>query len=156
MLRNMYCENSEYCGNARHASNSYLSFAIVNAENVLYSFHIKEYSANVINSTTVWDHCENVYSSHSVLRSQNIFYSKNITDSYENRFCADMIGCQHCLFCHGLQNQSYHIANKAYSKEEYLVKKQTFLSQKEKFDERAQQAWKRGHYFSVQSSQIEQ
>lgn len=45
-----------------------------------------------------------------------------------------MQGCRDCLFCDDLQNQSYCIYNKEYTKKEYLQKKDELLSQKSSFD----------------------
>jgi hypothetical protein len=44
-----------------------------------------------------------------------------------------LIGCQECLFCDDLQNQSFCINNKSYSREEYLLKKDDLLKQKDMF-----------------------
>lgn len=42
-LGNLNTENADYCENGWYCKNSYLSFAlVVDVENVLYSFHIKE------------------------------------------------------------------------------------------------------------------
>jgi tmRNA-binding protein len=46
------------------------------------------------------------------------------------------MGCSECLFCDNLQNQSYCIENKVYSKDEYFKQKVLLLREKEIFDKR--------------------
>lgn len=69
----------------------------------------------------------------AIIRSYNVFYSKYITDSSNIRFSTNLIACQECLFCDGLENQSYCIRNEQYTKDEYFEKKQILLTQKEQF-----------------------
>lgn len=121
-------ENSEYIDSWWYGTkNCYLSIgAFSDCENVLYSFEVKEKCTNVYNSVMVWNWCNNVFTSIWIINSYNIFYSKFITDSHNLRFCTNMLGCYECINCDWLQNQSYHIDNIGYSKQEYLQKKKKY------------------------------
>ena len=74
-----------------------------------------------------WVHAENVYDSSCVISSYNVFFSRLIEWSNNMWYCDDCIGCTECLGCTGLRNVSYHIENIGYEKDEYLVKKQTWI-----------------------------
>ncbi len=47
------------------------------------------------------------------------FYWLNLTDCRDCFYCTDCNGCKDCLFCAEIENKSYSILNKQYSKEEY-------------------------------------
>jgi len=53
----------------------------------------------------------------------NVFYSKSIVDSSFIWFSYNLIWCSECIFCDNLQNQTYYIWNKQYSKDEYFKRK---------------------------------
>ena len=126
-------ENSEFADCAGHTKNAYLSIIANHGENMLYSFSIKS-ADNVYNSAAIWDQCENIYSSSGVTGSSNIFYSRYLDNCNNIWFSRNMIGCVECIFCEGLQNQSYCINNKIFEKEEYFAKKATILAQKCEFE----------------------
>jgi hypothetical protein len=90
---------------------------------------------NVVNSVNITHNSDNIFESKNVRESFNIFYSANISVSSDIRFCANMIGCHNCIDCEGLENKSYCINNQQYTKEEYLLKKDTSLRQKKIFPE---------------------
>lgn len=124
--------NSEYADCAGGTKNAYLSIIANHGENILYSFSVKS-ADNVYNSAAVWDQCENIYSSSGVTGSSNIFYSRYLDNCHDIWFSRNMIGCFECIFCEGLQNQSYCINNVIYPKEEYFAKKANLLSRKSEF-----------------------
>ncbi len=112
----------------------YLSIlAIDSCENILYTFYVQDHVSNVLNSVMVWDHSENVYFSSGIIKSYNIFYSRFITGSANIWFSTDLIGCSECIFCDGLENQSYRIANKQYKREAYFIEKAKILKMKSQF-----------------------
>jgi hypothetical protein len=127
-------ENAQYAENVWFVKNVYLGFSVVlDCENVLYSLHIKEHCRNVLNSVMVWDNSENIYSSRSILHSSFIFFSQYSYNCSHLRYCSNMIGCNECLFCEGLENQSYCIENVSYDKDTYFAKKQDILKEKGTF-----------------------
>ncbi|MBU0627206.1 hypothetical protein KKH82_07475 [Patescibacteria group bacterium] len=106
---------------------------VVDCENVLYSHNVKESSKDVYNSVMVWNNSENICFSMGILESSMIFYSKYIKNSYNIWFSENLVGCQNCISCSDLENQSYCIQNKKYTKEEYLEKKEEILREKDRF-----------------------
>jgi hypothetical protein len=121
-------ENAEYADNVWFVKNVYLSFAVVlSCENVMYSVHIKEWCKNVFNSLMVRDHSENVYNSKSVIKSSNIYYSAFMYNCIDVRYSTNLLGCSHCIDCTWLENQSYCINNKQYTKEEFDLYKKSML-----------------------------
>lgn len=129
-------QNSNYSDMVFGAKNAYLSFSVwIGAENILYSSSVFSNVRNVYNSFIVEDNSENVYYSKSIQKGNSIFFSKYITDSYNIWFSSNLIGCQECIFCSDLQNKSYHIHNKPYTKEEYLKEKKAILAKKSEFEQ---------------------
>lgn len=127
-------ENCEYTDSSYLAYNCYLSFAIwLDSKEVLYSAFSYDNIEKVYNSFLVWKQSSNVYQSSWIMNSYNIFYSKYITWSHNIWFSTNMIGCQECIWCDGLQNQKYHIWNVAYEKEEYEKKKIEILRDKSSY-----------------------
>jgi hypothetical protein len=51
-------------------------------------------------------------------------------------FCVDCIGCNECIACDGLTNQSYCIENITYNQSEYKHRKQLILEDKNTFWDR--------------------
>ena len=126
------CENSEYSDQSMNAKNCYLSYVVVGGENILYSMVIKNNSINVFNCISVV-RGENIYQSFNIVNSYNVFYSKQIDNSRDIRFCSNMIGCHDCILSNNLENMSYCIENKQYTKEEYFSTKKYLLSKKTEF-----------------------
>lgn len=127
-------ENCEYWDNIYNAKNCYLSNGVIHeCENILYSFYIKQGSKNIFNSVMVWDNCENIYFASGILKSYNIFYSKYIYNSSDIWFSSNLTWCSHCILSDSLENKSYYIQNKAYSKEAYFKRKNEILKDKDFF-----------------------
>ncbi len=129
-------ENADFCDAAFGVKNGYLSFvAGAWVENIAYSAFCYIELTNIYNSLFVNSTSSNIYFSAWVTNSHNIFYSKYITQSSNIWFSTNLIGCQECIICNELQNQSYCFQNKQYTKEEYFIKKNELLQDKLKFDE---------------------
>lgn len=127
--------NSEYAHCVFSSKNVYMGFTVIeDVENCLYSFTVKTWSRNVLNSLLVWEHSDNVFCSKWIIQSYNIFYSKYIFNSANIWFSTNLTGCEECLFCENLDNKKYCIQNKEYTKEDYLAKKKLLLNQKDMFD----------------------
>lgn len=128
------CENSAFSDQTLGSKNCYLSFVVIrDCENILYSFSVKEHSTNIYNSIMVRDNSDNIFCSRGIIKSFKIFYSSYLIGCSDVRFSANLINCHDCLFCSDLENQSYHIHNIQYPKEEYLIKKKELLAQKNLF-----------------------
>lgn len=127
-------ENCEYSDTTFGSKNSYLT--IVNCfdvENLLYSYEVGTGSKNVINWFGIIDNSENIYFCSWIVRSFNVFYSKFLNNCNNIWFSSSLVWCSECILCNELQNQSFCIENKQYSKEEYLIKKALILEEKKNF-----------------------
>jgi len=129
-----WSENSDYADMVLWSKNCYLSSTIINnCENILYSFSVKDNCLNVLNSLSVYQNSEIVYFWISVLESFKVFYSSFIKNSSNIWFSSNLTWCSECIFCNDLDNCSYYIENKPYSKEEYFIKKNEILKEKQNF-----------------------
>ena len=130
-------ENSKYADSLFGAKNAYLSFATGDdAENIIYSFTTYAKVSNILNSVSVIDGCENIFYCTDITKSFNIFYSRFIINSNNIRFSTNMIWCNECIECDGLDNKSYCIRNEKLPKDEYFREKQKILAQKDTFTEK--------------------
>lgn len=110
--------NSDYTNYTINNKDCYLSFSIIECENVQYSEAIDK-SKDCLDCLSVQElsQCSyNVdskgnYNSHYLLRSQSCI------DSY---FLYDCINCQNCCLSSNLRNQQYVFLNEKLSKEEYF------------------------------------
>ena len=136
MINFFNSENSEYADVVSKWKNIYLSAFIVNGdEDVMYSFGVNDQSKRVINSAIISDHSENVYFSLAVQHSFKVFYSRYINNSSDIWFSTNLLWCTHCIWCHDLENKSYHIENIEYTKEEYIKKKEEYLDDKNNYQD---------------------
>ncbi len=118
------------------AKNAYLSFVVgTNAENVIYSTLVYENVSNVLNSVFVTLNSDIIFHSHNINKSFKVFYSNHVYESNNIWFSSNLIGCSECLFCDDLQNQSYCINNQRLTKEEYILRKESLLHDRKKYDE---------------------
>lgn len=127
-------ENTDFTDTIIWSKNVYLSTIVVaECENVLYSFQVVQNSTNIFNCIFSWDNSSNLYMCNSVFRSYNVFFSKYLDNCADIRFCSNLIWCKECIFCDGLENKSYCIDNKEYTKDEFFIRKQEILKNKQKF-----------------------
>lgn len=127
-------ENIDFADSVQNSKNVYLSqIAMMDCENILYSFSTKDGSRNVFGSFMSWDHSENVYMSTAVIQSFGIFYSRYVKNSNNVWFSTNLSGCTECFGCSYLENASYYINNKNFSKEDYFRFKSELLQQKDHF-----------------------
>ena len=135
-LNNPFCENCNFAS-AYWSKDCYLTFIVINwCSNIWYSFQVKDNCRNVFNSVFVLDNSENIYFCNSIFQSYKIFYSKNIFSSNNIWFSSNLIWCQECILCDNIENKSYCIQNVEYSKEEYFLKKEILLKDKELYVKR--------------------
>jgi hypothetical protein len=127
-------ENSNFADTVSSSKNVYLSWNVTNCnENVLYSLGVKEHGRNIFNSVMTWDNSENIYMSSGIVSSHTVQYSRYIYNSSNIFFSANMIWCHDCFLCTDLENASYCVENKQYSKEEYTKLQNEFLKQKNQY-----------------------
>ena len=137
MINFFNSENSEYADVVSKWKNIYLSAFIVNGdEDVMYSFWVNDESKRILNSAIISDHSENVYFSLAVQHSFKVFYSRFINNSSDVWFSTNLLWCTHCLWCHDLENKSYHIENVEYTKEEYMEKRDEYLKDRATYHDR--------------------
>jgi len=133
LIRFYQNHNSDFADVVIHGKNVYMSYASIDAEDILYSCQAKNYVNHVVSSVMVFDHSEQCYMSLSVLESYKVFFSKYILNSNNIWLSSDLVWCSECILCHGLENKSYCIENVEYKKHEYLVKKEEILKNKQGF-----------------------
>ena len=93
-------ENADYTDGSFGAKNAYLCFSAgMGVENVLYTAACCINCTNILNSLFVELNNDNIFESKVIRRSFNIFYSCNIDNSSDLRFCANCVGCHHCIGC---------------------------------------------------------
>lgn len=127
-------ENASFSDAVYNGKNVYLCSTVISGcENILYSLSVKDHCKEVLNSMMIFDNCEIIYKSRWVMKSFKIFYSNYIYNSNNIWFSSNLNGCSECLFCDGLDNQSYCINNQQLEKDEYLKQKKEILSKKELF-----------------------
>lgn len=134
MIQQWFENNNSRFAEVYGAKNAYLSFGVgQDAENILYTTNSNTSIKNVYNSIWIVGNCDNIYSCKVVTWWYMIFYSANIHSSSTIWFSSNLLWCSECLFCDGLQNQSYCINNKQYEKDDYIQKKKELLSSKSMF-----------------------
>ncbi len=130
----VWAENSWFAFSVLWSTNCYLSFTVItDCENILYSFAIKEWCKDVLNSLQVSNSSQNIYSSKCVIRSHNVFFSQFVENSSNIWFSSNLIWCSDCIFCDWLMNMSYCINNQQLSIEEYSKRKKEILYKKDAF-----------------------
>lgn len=125
-LSNINALNSDFCNSSYGNKNCYLIFGGDNNEDSMYG-------VLCMNNTKSLDldySNQNQYSymlgdSINCYECQFVFNSKNCNNCY---FISDCIGCNECILSTNLNNKSYYINNKPYSKDEYFEKKKQLLN----------------------------
>lgn len=132
--------NSEFVNFAKDNKNCYLSYSVIDCEDIIYSTSIDKSKnctdcLNVIKLDNSFQNvsCEGNYNTHYAVKSQNC------VDSY---FLYDCVNCSNCFMSSNLRNQQYFFQNQKLSREEYLKKVEEyklgtysgFQKAKEEFD----------------------
>lgn len=112
--------NSDYGNSIVNSKDAYMSFSVIDSENVMYSESIDKSRDSIDCFTTheldqcSWNVCSDKnYNSHFLINSQS---------NIDSRFLFDCTNCQHCCLSSNLRNQSYVFRNQKLSKEEYAQK----------------------------------
>lgn len=109
--------NSDYCNFAKDDKNCYLSFSVVDCEDILYSETI-DYAKNSIDALASQKidgcsyniDCDGNYNTHYAVKTQSS------VDSY---FLFDCSNCTNCCLSANLRNAQYVFKNEQLSKEDY-------------------------------------
>jgi hypothetical protein len=108
---------SEFTNYSLDNKDCYLSYSVINCENVLYSEVVDNckntqdcYAVQKVDGCSYNIDCEANYNTHHAVKSRNCI------DSY---FIYDCVNCQNCCLSSNLRNQKYVFKNKKLSKEEY-------------------------------------
>src|SRR3989344_6952820 len=112
------CINSEYANFIQSVKNVYLSYSIIDSEDVYYSSNIDN-SKNAIDSYNLAE-SELVYENLGCVKNYNCQYAYWSSNCIDCHFVLDCINCQNCFGCVNLRNKNYCIWNEQYSKEDYL------------------------------------
>ena len=119
-LQNQYTTmiNTEYVNMGTYLKNCYFVFNTAHSEDSFFT----TFFLNGKNCIDIYkgDKCELCYESQIVYRCYKVLYSYDCIDCTDVFFSKRLSGCQNCFGCVNLRNKSYHIFNKAYSRESYL------------------------------------
>ncbi|KKQ71810.1 MAG: hypothetical protein UT33_C0012G0018 [Candidatus Peregrinibacteria bacterium GW2011_GWC2_39_14] len=111
--------NSDYANYCCDAKNCYIVYGSIVVEDCYYGSPY--YSKDCVDNT-ILRHSELCY---ECIDSEKLYNCDWLQDSENCRDCKygyDLKNCHDCVFCVGIRGASYHIFNKPYSKEEYLVR----------------------------------
>jgi hypothetical protein len=109
--------NSDYGNSIVNTKNAYLSYSVIDCENVMYSETIDR-SKDSLDNLAVQDinQCSWNISSNNNYNSHFLVNSQSCIDS---SFLFDCTNCQNCCLSSNQRNQQYVFRNKKLSKEEY-------------------------------------
>ena len=119
-----FVHNSDYCNYVGDVKNSYLCFGSIAIEDCIYGSPYE--SKNCVDTYLVRE-CEYCYECLDCEKLAHSIFAQDCSNSFDLAYCFDCKNCQECIGCVGLRGQKYNIFNKAYSKEDYLNKKQELL-----------------------------
>lgn len=114
--------NSEYTNHATNNKDTYLSFACVGCENVLYSYCIIPGRDCVDCHWVQEGTSDNLYECIHTYQSSKCQYSMWLQNCVECLYSFDLRNCMNCFMCSNLRNKSYCIRNVQYTREEYFKK----------------------------------
>ncbi|HAE36664.1 MAG: hypothetical protein UR85_C0008G0002 [Candidatus Nomurabacteria bacterium GW2011_GWF2_35_66] len=115
--RNGNLVNSDYTNYTVDNKNAYLSYSVVECEDVMYSEAIdKSKKSFDCYGSQKLDNCSNNIDCDGNYNTQYAIRSRNCIDSY---FVYDCINCQNCFLSYNLRNKKYFYKNQQLSREEY-------------------------------------
>jgi hypothetical protein len=116
-LMNTASENCEYSNMTWRSKNCYLIFGCIDDENCAYG-HILWNSRDCVDCLYLFK-SELCYESIDCINCNKLLYSQDCESCSDSIGLFDCRGCNNCVGCVNLQQKSYYIFNKPYSKEEY-------------------------------------
>src|SRR3989344_5152182 len=114
--------NSDYTNHANNNKNCYLTFGLMDSENVMYSTNVFSNCKDVCDSYWIENGSERLYECINTYKSYRCQYGMLLQDCVDCLYCFDMRGCSNCFLSCNLRNKQYHILNEPYSKEAYEQK----------------------------------
>lgn len=121
----------EFCVNSVNIENWYFCYRLQNARNTFFVGH-ENGRKNVLDTMCsdedgFWD----IYWCSNLGTAQNAYMSDAFI--WANLYyCFDLINCTNCLWCRSLNNKSFCIFNKQYTKEEWFILADKILAQMDK------------------------
>lgn len=103
------CENSNYIFNAKNIRNAYFVWGMKTKSNI-YDVFSCGFWGDYYGCRSIWGDSQYAYCCAVMGNCNTMFY------------CFNCEGCSFCVGCVGLQNKTYCILNKQYTKEEWLLK----------------------------------
>jgi len=111
-------ENCLYTNDANYNKNCYYLFGAWHSENVLYGYWNANRDSDCCD-ITISNNCQWCYEVSLSQYCRNSTFLLSCLESSDCHFSYNLTWCQHCFLCHNLENKSYCIRNKQYSKEAY-------------------------------------
>jgi hypothetical protein len=132
---------SYFVRESENVENGFICYRVKNGRNIMFLWWENQNenmydfcdgwtvgNSDIYGVNWAWGWSQNIYLSKWIIRSSNIYY------------CYNLDSCSFCLGCINLQNKSYCIFNKEYSKEEWEKKVEEIFS-------RMDQDWVLGEFF---------
>ena len=116
----MDSENCDYTNFNGFCKDCYLCAAWNYSENISYCYNAEK-SNDCMDCLFVF-HSERCYELVHSSKCYNVSFSIHCQDCNDSKYLDDCTGCSDCYMSVGLQNKSYYILNKEYSKEQYKEK----------------------------------
>lgn len=116
-IQNAKSENCSYTNYSAENKNCYLLVGGFRAEDTLFSYRIA-YSRDIVDCYDLAN-CEICYQCLQSTGLYNCRFCQHCHNSSDLLHCKDCIGCNNCIGCIDLQNASYHIFNKPFTKDKY-------------------------------------
>ena len=113
-------ENSDYVHITENSKNSYMCFGSSSLENCIYVTY-GNFSSNCIDCRFI-ENCDNCYECIRINHCFWLKYSEGCGWCSDSEYLYNCTWCHDCFNCSDLNNKSYCINNKQYTKEEYLEK----------------------------------
>ena len=111
--------NSDYANSLANSKNIYLSFSVVDSEDILFSENVDS-SKNSIDCSSVYyiDRCSwNIDS----LENYNCHFMLETSKNVDSSFLYDCSNCSNCCLSSNLRNKSYVFKNQQCTKDEYFT-----------------------------------
>ncbi len=121
-LLNKNSTNSEYTNHSANNKNAYLSLAIFDSENILYSTWIMKNSRDCMDCSFIQEQGERLYEVIDSRTSYQCQYSMFLKDCSSCFYCYDVRGSNDCFMSTNLGNKSYVFRIVQLTLEEYLEK----------------------------------
>lgn len=112
--------NSDYANGYVGARNAYLSYSVVEGEDVMYSRNV-DISRFIMDSLGIND-SERVYHTVHAAGSYDIIYCQQIRSCMNSAFLFDSTNCSYCFMSANLRNKKYVFRGEQCTKEEYEQK----------------------------------